>query len=127
MPTLKRVKQLHKQLTTQGFALIERKGADYNREQQRTGDTLYNLKMAHVMGFVDSPQAGVGTRMCDKIMRMSSLRRPSTKAKVKDEKLKDTVADLINYAVYFYALYEEESERLAKRQKRKAARRKSRK
>lgn len=108
MPTLERVKELHKQLTGDAFALIEKKGHDYNKDAQNTGDTLFNLRVAHLLGLVDTPQASVLVRICDKIMRLTSLRNPATQAQVKDENVRDTVRDLINYAVYFYAFYDEQ-------------------
>lgn len=109
MPTLERVKELHKQLTGDAFALIEKKGHDYNKDQQNSGDTLYNLRVAHLLGLVDSPQASVLVRICDKLMRLTSLRNPSEQAQVKDENVRDTVRDAINYLVYYYAFYEEAS------------------
>ena len=112
MPTLKEVKATHRALTRDAYNLIATKGHDYNREAQETGDTLYNLRVAANLGLVDSPQASVLVRTCDKVMRMVSLRRPSTKAKVNDEKVWDTVRDLINYAVYYYIFYEEESRKM---------------
>lgn len=114
MPTLERVKELHKELTGDAFALIDKKGHDYNKDQQNNGDTLYNLRVAHLVGLVDSPQASVMVRICDKLMRMISLRNPTTAAEVKDESVRDTVRDLINYAVYYYAFYDEQKEKLQK-------------
>jgi len=47
--------------------------------------------------------------MGDKMMRLISLTRdPSVTASVKDESIRDTIRDLINYSSYLYIVYLEE-------------------
>ena len=54
MTTLKKVLTEHKRLCKEAFDMVEKKGADYNRQQQLIGDTLFNLTVAHKLGIVDS-------------------------------------------------------------------------
>jgi hypothetical protein len=43
---------------------------------------------------------GVVTRMLDKQVRLLSLTKPGHEAAVKDETLRDTLMDMVNYASY---------------------------
>jgi hypothetical protein len=57
---------------------------------------------------------GIAVRLVDKVSRVMSLTHPSSKGqKVKDESVKDTLEDMINYACYGIMLldgtWEEES------------------
>jgi len=46
MTTLKKVLKEHNRLCKNAYNMVEKKGADYNRKQQKDGDTLYNLSVA---------------------------------------------------------------------------------
>jgi hypothetical protein len=81
-------------------ALIDRKGADYNRDQQLAGDTLFNLRVSEILGIVPSTEEGILVRLSDKFMRLISLTKPGREAAVKDESVLDTIADIHNYADY---------------------------
>lgn len=105
--TLEEVKRDHRYLTTKALQLVEKKGADYNRAQQNNGDTLFNLRVARLLGIVQTDEQSILVRMSDKVMRLISLTSPEelqTPAN-EDEKVEDTVIDLINYAVYLYAVH----------------------
>ncbi len=104
--TLEAVTELHKSLCAEALALVSKKGADYNRSEQQNGDTLANLKMSAKMGLVETPAHGVLVRLLDKLMRLKSLCKPGEKPANVDEKVRDTVVDVINYAVYVLALTE---------------------
>lgn len=104
--SLDAVLALHERLCEEARELVERKGADYNRTEQANGDTLANLKVAHRMGLVESPAHGVLVRLVDKLMRLKSLCKPGEQPANVDEKVRDTVIDVINYAVYVLALHE---------------------
>ncbi|MBS1586965.1 MAG: hypothetical protein JSS82_15630 [Bacteroidetes bacterium] len=104
--TLEAVTELHKSLCAEALSLVEKKGADYNRSEQQNGDTLANLKMSAKLGLVETPAHGVLVRLLDKLMRLKSLCKPGEKPANVDEKVRDTVVDVINYAVYVYALSE---------------------
>lgn len=84
------------------------KGADYNRDQQLAGDTLFNLRVCALLGIVPYPMTGILVRVCDKFMRLISLtKNPSRKPKVKQESVRDTIRNLHNYLDYLGLLYEE--------------------
>lgn len=102
---LNTILNLHDDLTSEAHNLVARKGRDYNRTEQEGGDTLANLKVAAKLGLVETPAHGVLVRLMDKIMRLKSLCKPGEKPANADEKVKDTVVDVINYAIYVYALH----------------------
>jgi len=108
MTTLKKVLEEHKRLTQNAYDMVEKKGADYNRKQQLTGDTLFNLTVAKQLGIVDTTTKSILVRISDKMMRLISLTsNPMEKAEVKNEKISDTIEDTINYLVYLYCKYQE--------------------
>ena len=93
----------------ESLALVEKKGADYNRDQQQTGDTLFNLRVAAILGIVPNPTSSVLVRLTDKLMRLISLTKdPQRSLAVKDESVLDTVRDVHNYVDYLALLYLEE-------------------
>lgn len=109
MATLEHVIKIHKELCDEARAIIEKKGHDYNRQQQHTGESLFNLKVAKLLGIVDTDTQSILVRMSDKMMRLISLTKdPSVVASVKDESIRDTIRDLINYSSYLYIVYLEE-------------------
>jgi hypothetical protein len=80
------------------------KGNDYNAAQQNAGDTLFNLRIAAIMGIVPSPEQGILVRLGDKFMRLASLLSAGVTQKVKDESVEDTIGDAINYLTYIAAM-----------------------
>lgn len=92
--------------------VVAKKGKDYNRKQQASGDTLFNMRVSAIKGTVRSPQVGVLVRLDDKMMRLASLENPAEDPANGDEKVLDTVCDAINYLCYFYMFYEEERQEL---------------
>lgn len=72
------------------------KNADYANED----DAFKNFKGVELVG-VDA-RRGILVRIVDKISRISNLL--DRKEKVKDEKIEDTIKDLINYANILLAL-----------------------
>lgn len=111
MATLDAVKRFREEMFRQSMSIIEKKGHDYNHKQQHDGDTLFNLRVASILGIVDSASKGVLVRLCDKLMRLTSLMTPGVEAQIKDESIKDTIADVHNYIDYAYILFEEEREK----------------
>ena len=87
--------------------LIEKKGHDNNRQQQHGGETLFNLKVAEILGIVSTAERGILVRLSDKFMRMISLMEPGVDPANVGESLRDTVKDLHNYADYALQLWEE--------------------
>jgi len=97
--------KLREEIWRESTSLVEKKGHDYNKIQQNAGDTLFNLRVPHLLGIVSSPTKTCLTHISEKLMRLCSL--DDEDPKVKGESIKDTVEDLINYTTYFYAFHEE--------------------
>ena len=108
MTSLDRVIKVHQELCDEAREIISKKGHDYNRERQTTGDTLYNITVCKELGIVDSVTQGLLVRLSDKMMRLISLTKdPSVKNQVKDESVRDTIKDTINYLTYLYIKWDE--------------------
>lgn len=100
-----------KELFTKADALISKKGHDYNREQQESGDTLFNLRVCEILGIVPITERGILVRLSDKFMRLISLVQVGVAPKNQDEKIEDTVLDIINYASYLSLIWKKRNER----------------
>jgi len=81
---------LHDSLCTQARELQQRKNHDYATE----GDIFRNFRYFGGLGIL--------VRLSDKLARLRSFEETGT-FKVEDEKLVDTIVDIINYAVIYYA------------------------
>lgn len=112
MPTLQAVRDFRTRMFNDSMALIEKKGHDYNRQQQNDGDTLFNLKVAALLGIVPTPERGILVRLSDKFMRLISLMQPGVEPSVSNESVRDTVRDFHNYLDYALLLWEEQQELL---------------
>jgi hypothetical protein len=97
------------QMHEKRMALIEKKGHDYNRQQQESGNTLFNLTVAELLGIVPTAERGILVRLSDKFMRLISLLAPGVLA-ANAESLEDTVADIHNYVDYALCLHQKRSE-----------------
>ena len=95
--------QMRRELFAKLDQVLLDKGNDYNAAQQESGDTLFNLRIASIMGIVPSPEMGILVRLGDKFMRLASLLNPGVQQKVKDESIEDTIGDAINYLTYIAA------------------------
>ncbi len=108
MPTLEAVLAIRRKAFEESLAIVEKKGADYNRDKQLSGDTLFNLKVAAVLGIVETPAQSVLVRLGDKFMRLISLTKTrGREAAVKNESVWDTILDAHNYLDYLYLLWTE--------------------
>lgn len=107
MPTLEEVKAFRHAMFDESMALIEKKGHDYNREQQMGGDTLFNLRVAELLKIVPTAERGILVRLSDKFMRLISLMSPGVDPANTGESLRDTVRDIHNYVDYALQLHEE--------------------
>ena len=108
MSKLNDVIKKHQEICDEARDIIEKKGHDYNLQQQNDGDTLFNLKVARILGVVDTDTQSILVRLGDKYMRLISLTKdPTIDPKVKDEKVRDTIKDMINYEVYLDVFYNE--------------------
>ena len=112
MPTLDQVKQFRQARYEASMALIDKKGHDYNRDQQEAGDTLFNLRVCELLGIVPSTEEGILVRLSDKLMRLISLTKPGREAEVKDESVLDTINDTHNYLDYLGLLWQQRREQL---------------
>src|SRR6185437_2612394 len=103
MTTLEEVYKVQDELFKKARSIIETKGHDYNRSQQQSGDTLFNMRVAKQLGITDTDTQGTLVRLADKFMRLNSLTKdPKVIASVKDESVRDTITDIMNYVSYLY-------------------------
>lgn len=91
-----------------GVEIVKKKNSDY----ATTDDALSNFKVIEALGVVEYKRAML-VRMADKFARISNLMKDDKKAQVLDERLEDTILDLINYAAILKAALEEESDQKA--------------
>ena len=96
----KELMEIHKQLTFEANALMQMKNHDYSGGKDAS-DPFLNFTRVEKLGITDT-KTGFLVRMTDKISRLITFCRNGT-FKTKDEALKDTILDLINYSVLLYA------------------------
>lgn len=107
MAKLEDVIATHKEICDKARSVIEIKGKDYNRGQQDK-DTLFNMAVCEILGITDTVTEGILVRLSDKFMRLISLtKNPLENPAVKNESVRDTIEDTINYLVYLWIKYEE--------------------
>ena len=94
---------LHDRLCAAARNLTVSKGHGYSGEK----DTLENLKAVERLGICDA-QRGVLVRLTDKFSRLAHLQ--GEEAQVKNESRLDTILDIINYSILFWALEEEKND-----------------
>jgi hypothetical protein len=80
--------------------ILKAKNADYSGGNS---DPFGNFKSVEILGI--SAEEGFLTRMMDKMMRISSFVKKG-ELQVKDESVKDTLADLANYSALLAAFIE---------------------
>jgi len=110
MTSLEEVIRIREKIWKDASALVATKGHDYNNKQQLAGDTLFNLRVPYVLGITDSLLDHVLGLMCNKLMRLGSLK--GADPAVKGESFRDTILDLVNYATYLEIFYEEEANKV---------------
>jgi len=91
---------LHRELTEEARSLSERKNHDYSGGKDSTHPFL-NFTRCESMG-VCATEAGIMVRLTDKMSRLSTFITTGS-FKVKDEALRDTILDVINYVIILYA------------------------
>jgi len=92
--------QLHDTLTSHAWSLMQRKNHDYSGGED-SSDAFLNFTRVEKLGITSTGQ-GFLVRMTDKLSRLITYIH-NGKFQVEDEKLKDTVIDLINYSILLYA------------------------
>lgn len=104
---LERLEQLYKG----NVDISRRKNADYAGPT----DPFANFRVCEALGI--PAEVGLLVRMTDKLSRIGNLIKPGAIAKVQDESVLDTLADLANYAMilrmFLENKYEEENKRHA--------------
>jgi len=88
--------KIHCDFTRTAFDTMQRKNADYAHE----GDPFRNFRTFGTFGVL--------VRMSDKLARLRTFEERGVFS-VKDESLRDTLEDLINYAIIYYAMTKEGS------------------
>jgi hypothetical protein len=95
-----RLLAIHKELTDEARSLSERKNHDYSGGKDDSHPFL-NFTRCEAMGICKT-EAGIMVRLTDKMSRLSTF-ITTGEFRVKDEAVKDTVLDVINYVVILYA------------------------
>lgn len=109
MTSIETVLEEHKRICKASLAVVKSKGLDYAREQHKSGDTLANISNSKNWGITDTVCQGLLVRLGDKFSRLISLTKdPTAVPAVKDEKVEDTIQDMINYLIYLKIKYAEE-------------------
>lgn len=96
--TRKQLIELHEKTTQAARGLMQAKNSDYNADDEPLG----NLAACEILGI--NIGEGILVRMLDKLKRMDSFAKAKD-MQVSDEKIEDTVADLINYSILFLAWF----------------------
>ena len=91
---------LHSEICSKARSLMERKNHDYSGGDNQE-DPFLNFSRVEKLGITTTEQ-GFLVRMTDKISRLITFCQTGT-FKVEDEKLEDTIIDLVNYSVLLYA------------------------
>lgn len=99
--------RIHGKLVAEAHHLMVRKNKDYAGKGGE--EPFANFTRVEAMG-ICSTTKGFLVRLTDKLSRLSSFADSGTFA-VTDESLRDTVLDIINYAVLLYAYETEERDR----------------
>jgi hypothetical protein len=95
-----RLLELHKKTCGDAFELMKKKNADYSGGASGYNPFL-NFTRCENMG-ICTTERGFLVRLTDKMSRLSTFCDTGT-FQVADEKLNDTIQDIINYAVLFLA------------------------
>jgi hypothetical protein len=97
--------KLHEELCENARQLSRRKNHDYSGGKD-TSQAFLNFVKCEELGFCRT-ETGVLVRMSDKLSRLKTLADSNLKYEVEDEKVLDTILDIINYAVIFYGIHQE--------------------
>lgn len=92
--------KIHEEVCHASRELMKRKNHDYSGGEDETHPFL-NFVRCEAMGICTTEQ-GFLVRLTDKMSRLSTFCR-SGRLKVEDERLDDTIQDVINYVVLFLA------------------------
>ncbi len=93
------------QLYDNNVQISSRKNSDYAGED----DPFANFRVCEALGI--PAEVGLLVRMTDKLSRISNLIKPGVTAKVADESVLDTLADLANYSMILRMYLENKNEK----------------
>tara|TARA_Y100000766_G_C18899692_1_gene602725 strand:- start:663 stop:1013 length:351 start_codon:yes stop_codon:yes gene_type:complete len=96
---------LHQKLTSEACSLMGVKNHDYSGGKDAS-DPFLNFTRVERLGITDT-KTGFMVRMTDKVSRLITFIQNGS-FKTKDEALKDTILDLINYSILLYAYAQNE-------------------
>jgi len=103
-----RLLDLHEGLCNRARELMSKKNHDYTNAQSAKGGPFANFE--HVASFgVATVEQGMFARFTDKVARLGTLL--TRDIRVIDEKLEDTILDIINYSILI-AAYKAEKARV---------------
>ncbi len=91
---------LHRRMCDTARSLMEQKNHDYSGGRSEK-DPFLNFTRVEKLGITDTKR-GFMVRLTDKISRLITF-IDTGMYKVPDEKLEDTILDLMNYAILLYA------------------------
>ena len=91
---------LHHELTGKAHELMKKKNHDYAGGKNKTMP-FANFTRCESMGFSTTEQ-GFGVRLTDKLSRLSTFCQGGV-LKVQDESMEDTILDINNNVILFYA------------------------
>ncbi len=98
--------RVHRRLCEKAVSLMEKKNHDYSGGKAAE-DPFLNFTRVEKLGITDTKR-GFMVRLTDKISRLITFIDTGV-YKVPDEKLEDTVLDLINYSILLYAFVQTET------------------
>ena len=98
--------KIHSMLCESALELMKKKNHDYSGKSGT--EPFANFTRAESMG-ITTTEKGLLVRMLDKMSRLSSF-TDSGEFMVEDEKLQDTIIDMINYSILLYAYIQSKSE-----------------
>lgn len=99
--------EFHKSLCHKALELMKQKNADYAGSKGKT--PFANFEVCENMR-ITKTETGMLVRLCDKFSRLSSFNEAGV-FQVRDEKLEDTIIDVINYSILYLAYIEREKEK----------------
>jgi hypothetical protein len=102
-----RLLELHKKICGDAYELMKKKNADYSGGASGYNPFL-NFTRCENMG-ICTTERGFLVRLTDKMSRLSTFCDTGT-FQVADEKLNDTIQDIINYAILFLAYTQSKAE-----------------
>jgi hypothetical protein len=98
---------LHRETCQRAYSLMCRKNADYSGGVN-SSDPFLNFTRCEAMG-ITTTERGFLVRLTDKMSRLSTFCDTGT-FQVADEKLEDTIEDIINYSILFLAYVKSKKE-----------------